>query len=204
MCSKECPSLLHVTSARVVFPASDHCAAVVAALAILITAVAVPMMLSLEGDFQVEDFIESESDLAVGIGLVNERFSDEGEPGFILVEGDLANPKVIAAIGELRNNVNSHGPEDSNQLSRLPTGEVEMLAVDGILGFAKAAMAWNITPFIAAGWDPLAEDGGVGCDKDPLGFPSLGDRECLVFLYGFVLTRGVPESGDLSGNAGQQ
>ena len=170
-------------------------APVVAALAILITAVAVPMMLSLEGDFQVEDFIESESDLAVGIGLVNERFSDEGEPGFILVEGDLANPKVIAAIGELRNNVNSHGPEDSDQLSRLPTGEVEILAIDGILGFAKAAMAWNNTSFIAAGWDPSAEDGGVGCDKDFLGLPSLGDRECLIFLYGFVLTRGVPESG---------
>jgi|TARA_B110000263_G_scaffold153409_1_gene133175 hypothetical protein len=167
----------------------------VAALAILITAVAVPMMLSLEGDFQVEDFIESESDLAVGIGLVNERFSDEGEPGFILVEGDLTNPKVIVAMGELRNNMNSHGPEDSNQLSRLPTGEVEMLAIDGILGFAKAAMAWNNTSFIAAGWDPSAEDGGVDCDKDFLGLPSLGDRECLIFLYGFVLTRGVPESG---------
>jgi len=131
----------------------------------------------------------------VGIGLVNERFSDEGEPGFILVEGDLANPKVIAAMGELRNNVNSHGPEDSDQLSRLPTGEVEMLAIDGILGFAKAAMAWNNTLFIAAGWDPSAEDGGVGCDRDFLGLPSLGDRECLIFLYGFVLTRGVPESG---------
>ncbi|HIL44498.1 MAG TPA: hypothetical protein EYG36_05705 [Candidatus Poseidoniales archaeon] len=170
-------------------------APVVAALAILITAVAVPMMLSLEGDFQVEDFIESESDLAVGIGLVNERFSDEGEPAFILVEGDLTNPKVIVAIGELRNNANSHGPDDSNQLSRLPTGEVEMLAIDGILGFAKAAMAWNNTSFIAAGWDPLAEDGGVDCDKDFLGLPSLGDRECLIFLYGFVLTRGVPESG---------
>ena len=59
-------------------------APVVAALAILITAIAVPMMLSLEGDFQVEDFIESESDLAAGIALVNERFSDEGEPGYIL------------------------------------------------------------------------------------------------------------------------
>ena len=170
-------------------------APVVAALAILITAMAVPMMLSLEGDFQVEDFIESESDLAVGIGLVNERFSDEGEPGFILLEGDMANPKVLAAIGELRNNVNSHGPEDSNQLSRLPTGEVELLAIDGILGFAKAAMAWNNTPFVEAGWDPSAEDGGVDCDRDFLGLPSLGDRECLIFLYGFVLTRGVPESG---------
>ena len=167
----------------------------VAALAILITAMAVPMMLSLEGDFQVEDFIESESDLAVGIALVNERFSDEGEPGYILLEGEMANPKVIAAIGGLRNNANSHGPDDSDQLTRLPTGEVEIIAIDTILALTKAAMAWNSTPFVAAGWDPSAEDGGIGCDKDPLGLPSLGDRECLVFLYGFALTRGVPESG---------
>jgi hypothetical protein len=107
----------------------------------------------------------------------------------------MANPKVIAAFGELRINVNSHGPEDSNQISRLPTGEVELLAMDGILVFAKAAMAWNITPFVEAGWDPSADEGGVGCDKDVLGLPSLDDRECLVFLYGFLLTRGVPESG---------
>ena len=170
-------------------------APVVAALTILITAMAVPMMFSLEGDFQVEDFIESESDLALGIGLINERFSDEGEPGFILVEGDIANPKVIAAFGEFRSNVNSHGSEDSDQISRLPTGEVEMIAIDGILGFAKAAMAWNNTSFVEAGWNPSAEDGGVGCDKDVLGLPSLDDRQCLIFLYGFVLTRGVPESG---------
>ncbi len=170
-------------------------APVVAALTILITAMAVPMMFSLEGDFQVEDFIESESDLALGIGLINERFSDEGEPGFILVEGDIANPKVIAAFGEFRSNVNSHGPEDSDQISRLPTGEVEMIAIDGILGFAKAAMAWNNTSFVEAGWNPSAEDGGVGCDKDVFGLPSLDDRQCLIFLFGFVLTRGVPESG---------
>ena len=170
-------------------------APIVAVLTILITAMAVPMMLSLEGDFQVEDFIEADSDLAIGISLINERFSDEGEPGFILVEGDMANPKVIAAFEELRSNVNSHGPEDPDQISRLPTGEVEVRAIDGILLFAKAAMAWNVTPFVEAGWNPSANDGGVGCDKDGFGLPSLDDRECLLFLYGFMLTRGIPESG---------
>jgi len=167
----------------------------VVALAILITLIASPLMLSLEGDFQVEDFLEADSDLAVGIGLVNERFSDEGEPGFILIEGDMANPRVIVALGELRRNLNSHGPGDPDQISRLPTGEVELRAIDGILVIAKAAMAWNITPFTEAGWDPSADDGGMGCDKDPLGLPSLEDRACVLFLYGFILTRGVPESG---------
>ncbi|GIT41973.1 MAG: hypothetical protein Ct9H300mP10_09830 [Methanobacteriota archaeon] len=128
---------------------------------------AVPMMLSLEGDFQVEDFIESESDLAVGIALVNERFSDEGEPGYILLEGDMANPKVVAAIGELRNNANSHGPDDSDQLTRLPTGGVEIIAIDNILALTKAAMAWNNTPFVAAGWDPFCRGWWVGLRQGP-------------------------------------
>ena len=38
----------------------------IAVLTVLITALAIPMMLSLEGDFQVEDFIETESDLLLG------------------------------------------------------------------------------------------------------------------------------------------
>ena len=167
----------------------------IAVLTVLITALAIPMMLSLEGDFQVEDFIETESDLAIGIYLVNERFSDEGEPGFILVEGDMADPKVIAAFGELRKNVNSREPGDPDQISRLPTGEVELIAIDSVLVLAKAAMAWDIEPFEQAGWDSQADDGGVGCDKDFLGLPSLADRDCLLFLYGYMLTRGIPESG---------
>ena len=167
----------------------------IAVLTVLITALAVPMMLSLEGDFQVEDFIETESDLAVGIYLVNERFSDEGEPGFILVEGDMADPKVIAAFSELRQNVNSRQPGEPDQISRLPTGEVELIAIDSVLVLAKAAMAWDIEPFEQAGWDSQADDGGVGCAKDFLGLPSLADRDCLLFLYGYMLTRGIPESG---------
>ncbi len=167
----------------------------IAVLTVLITALAIPMMLSLEGDFQVEDFIETDSDLAIGIYLVNERFSDEGEPGFILVEGDMANPKVITAFGELRKNVNSREPGEPDQISRLPTGEVELIAIDSVLVLAKAAMAWNIEPFEQAGWNSQADDGGVGCDKDFLGLPSLADRDCLLFLYGYMLTRGIPESG---------
>ena len=187
MVPKEWLANLATTSARR--------APLIAVLTVLITAMAVPMMLSLKGDFQVEDFIETESDLAAGIYLVNDRFSDEGEPGFILVEGDMADPKVIAAIGALRQNVNSREPGEPDQISRLPTGEVELIAIDSVLILAKAAMAWDIQPFEQAGWESNSEDGGVDCDKDILGLPSLGDRDCLLFLYGYMLTRGIPESG---------
>jgi predicted RND superfamily exporter protein len=73
-------------------------------VAILITLAATPLMLSLEGDFQIDDFLDEESDFAQGVYLVNERFTD-GEPGYILVEGDMANPKVIEAIRITRDNM---------------------------------------------------------------------------------------------------
>ncbi|MBT7820576.1 MAG: MMPL family transporter [Euryarchaeota archaeon] len=172
-------------------------------VAILITLAATPLMLSLEGDFQIDDFLDDESDFAQGVYLVNERFTD-GEPGYILVEGDIANPKVIEAIGLTRENMNSHNRSiDPDQISRTPSGEVELIALDEILMFVQAAMYENITPFEEAGWDSSKDDGGLECQTMSLIYPGVGirniptleDRDCLVFLYGFILTRGVPASG---------
>ena len=170
---------------------------------LLVTVYAVPLMTSLEGDFQVEDFVEEESDLAVGVGLINQRFSDEGEPAYILVEGNMTNPRVLESIEELRNNMNSHSPEDPDQLTRSPDGEVELLAVDQMLWYLRAAMAWNQTPFEQAGWDFGLRDGGIGCetvvipnrDFEFIFIPSTNDSRSLKFLYGFMMTRGVPASG---------
>ncbi len=170
---------------------------------LLVTAYAVPLMTSLEGDFQVEDFVEEESDLAVGVGLINQRFSDEGEPAYILLEANLTNPRVLDAIEELRENMNSHTPDQPNQFTRSPNGEVELLAVDQMLWYLRAAMAWNQTPFEQAGWDFDLNDGGIGCetvvipnrDFEFIFIPSTNDSESLKFLYGFMMTRGVPASG---------
>ena len=191
------PWLSFVTSSSARF------APLVVTLALLVTMVATPMMLSLEGDFQVEDFIEEDSDLAIGVGLINERFSDEGEPAFILVEGNISNPLVIEAIDELRRNMNSHTEGDPDQISRTPSGDVELLAIDQILWYTRAAMAWNQTPFIEAGWDFQSQDGGIGCktiqipnrEGDYISMPSIDDSTCLNFLFGFTITRGVPASG---------
>ena len=176
---------------------------IVIVAALLITALSTPIMLSLEGDFQVEDFIEADSDLAVGVGLINERFSDEGEPAYILIEGNITNPKVLDAIEEMRENVNSHGPGDSDQISRLPNGEVELIGIDLMLWYTRAAMAWNQTPFEEAGWNFSLNDGGIGCkaiqvpnrNMDFIFIPSIDDSRCLAFMYGFMSTRGVPASG---------
>jgi predicted RND superfamily exporter protein len=170
---------------------------------LLVTAYAVPLMTSLEGDFQVEDFVEEESDLAIGVGLINERFSDEGEPAYILLEANITNPRVLDAIEQLRENMNDHGPEEPNQFTRSPNGEVELLAVDQMLWYLTAAMAWNQTPFEQAGWNFDLNDGGIGCetvvipnrDFEFIFIPSTNDSESLKFLYGFMMTRGVPASG---------
>ena len=64
-------------------------------------------------------------------------------------------------------------------------------------------MAWNQSPFEEAGWDFENRDGGIGCETilipnregDYIFIPSTEDSKCLNFLYGFILTRGVPASG---------
>lgn len=176
---------------------------VVVAISLLITIFATPIMLNLEGDFQVEDFIEEDSDLAVGVGLINERFSDEGEPAYIMIEGNISNPLVLDAIEELRENMNSHGPDDPDQISKMPNGQVELLGIDLMLWYVRAAMAWNQTPFENAGWDFESRDGGIGCetlqipnrDMEFISVPSVKDSTCLNFLYGYMVTRGVPASG---------
>ena len=176
---------------------------IVVAISILITIFATPIMLSLEGDFQVEDFIEEDSDLAVGVGLINERFSDEGEPAYLLIEGNISNPLIIDAIDELRNNMNSHGPDEPDQISKMPNGQVELIGIDLMLWYTRAAMAWNQTPFEQAGWNFDSNEGGIGCDAiqipnremEFIYVPSIDDSTCLNFLYGFMVTRGVPASG---------
>ena len=183
---------------------SARFAPVVLLASLLLTALAAPIMLSLEGDFQVEDFVEADSDLAVGVGMINDRFSDEGEPAYVLVEGNITNPMVIQAIEDVRRNMNSHGPDDPDQISRMPNGDVELLGVDLLLWYTRAAMAWNQTQFEEAGWDFGSADGGIGCETvnipnremDFIYVPIVDDSRCLSFLFGFMLTRGSRPAGD--------
>ena len=178
-------------------------APIVALLTLILTVMALGPMAALEGDFQIDDFLDPDSDFAQGVNLASQRFAD-GEPGYILVEGDIANPLILDAIEELRRNMNSHGDLDPDQISRTPTGQVELLALDQIVLGTKAAMAWNITPYQQKGWNPDLEDGGVGCNTSfvynpfegkSVRLPELDDRECLIFIYGYVLNYGVPASG---------
>ncbi len=163
-------------------------------VAILITAYATPKMLALEGDFKIEDFFDDRSDFATVVHVVNDRFPTEGEPAMVLIEGDMLDPRVYAAIEELRSNMNIIDADDPDRFTRRPDGTVELSGVDhGVLAL-MAAMATDIEPFEAVGWNSMLPGNGVDCDNTRLGLPDVKDRDCLEFLFGFLVTYGIPET----------
>ena len=160
--------------------------------ALLLSAYSTPLMLGLEGDFKVEDFLDEESDFASGVYLINERFYSEGEPAEILIEGDVIDPRVYAAIAETRANMNIHSEGDPDRFTISADGNVDMSAYDRFVTLAILSMANNATPFINAGWDPNDSEGGVGCNRSNFGLPLTDDEECLRFIIGFTSVYGIP------------
>lgn len=165
-------------------------------LTIILTAIATPVMLSLEGDFKIEDFMDEEAEIAQSVFLINERFSSEGEPALILIEGDMLNPDVYAGISELRTNMNVEGTDDPNRFTRLPTGQIELHAIDELVYWAMGSLASNSEPFIRAGWNESIPGNGVNCERLSMtGLPDVSSRGCLQFLYGFLIVHGIPAAG---------
>jgi len=159
-----------------------------------LTAIATPVMLSLEGDFKVEDFIEEESEMNQVVLIINERFSSEGEPALILIEGDVLNPAVYEAIEELRINMNNISSEDPQRYTTLPTGQVELHAIDELVFWAVGSLLSNPEPFETAGWNSSASGNGVGCNSIS-GIPDTSSRGCLRFFFGFMSVYGIPAAG---------
>ena len=125
-------------------------------------------MSNLEGDFAVEDFLDESSDFAQGVNIVNERFSDEGEPAMLLIEGDVLDPRVYAAIDELRERMNT--PEDGipEKITKTPDGNIDLLALDELVFATQGSMVLDDEPFRARGWNPDVEGNGVGCNTTQL------------------------------------
>ena len=164
----------------------------IAFIAALLTIPAAWAMVNLEGDFAVEDFLEEDSDMVYGIDLITERFSDEGEPALLLLEGDVADPRVYAAIAELRHNMDVMTPGVPDKITRQPDGKTDLFAMDEMIDLAVASMIEDKSPFEAAGWNESS------CEKvGIMSLPNLSDRNCLLFLYGFLAVYGVPGSASV-------
>ena len=177
---------------------SAWAAPIILTISIILTAIATPVMLSLEGDFKVEDFIDEEAEFAQSVFVINDRFSDEGEPALMLIEGDMLNPKVFAALEELKMNMNIQSEEDPNRFTKKPTGEVELISMDDIVNWAMGSFVLNSEPFTLAGWNASLPGNGVNCEVLPFtGLPDITTRGCLQFLYGFSSIHGIPGVGQI-------
>ena len=167
----------------------------IAFIAILLTIPAAFGMASLEGDFAVEDFLDDSTEFAEGIYLVTERFSDEGEPAAMLITGDVLDPRVYAAIDELRQNMNTIEEGVPDKMAKTADGNVDILAMDEIVSLAIYSMIENPEPYEEAGWVSNETGFGMNCSENPnTGLPDTTDRDCLAFFYGYTYLNGIPAS----------
>ena len=103
-------------------------------------------MAKLEGDFRVEDFLDEDSDFAQGVEIVTERFADEGEPAYLLIEGDVLDPRVYHAIDEFRTEMGILPEGVADKITRLPNGDIDILALDEMVFAAQGSLAQDSTP----------------------------------------------------------
>ena len=144
-------------------------------------------MAQLEGDFAVEDFLDERSDFAIGVQEISQRFADEGEPATLLIEGDILDPAVFAAIDTFRQDMD-HLPEGvPDKITRQPDGTIDILALDEMVLAAQGSLVLDPTPFEAVGWQVPNETGhGMNCSTAGNGpLMDLTDRECLAFFTDF-------------------
>ena len=170
---------------------------VLATIALLVTIPASIAMSNLEGDFAVEDFLDESSDFAQGVNIVNERFSDEGEPAMLLIEGDVLDPRVYEGIDLFRTEMNSVEEGVPEKITRTPDGNIDLLAIDELLFAAQGSLILDPEPFKARGWNPEIEGNGMNCTTTQIGFLDTSDRDCLAFMYGFLTLEGVPGIGPI-------
>ena len=160
---------------------------IIALICLLLTIPAAWGMMQLEGDFAVDDFLDEESDFAIGVDIVTNRFSDEGEPAMLLIEGDVADPDVFRSINDFRMNANNKTEGVADKLTRTPDGTVDILAVDEFVYAASASMLSDATPF----WDRGFNESG--CETIGMfSTPNLEDRDCIIFFYGVLSLDGIP------------
>jgi predicted RND superfamily exporter protein len=171
-------------------------AIIIVILAASITVPAAIGMSQLEGDFAVEDFLDERSDFAQGVEIVTESFADEGEPAYLLIEGDVLDPEVFAAIEDFRIEMGILPDGVADKITHLPNGDIEIMALDDMVLAAQGSLALNSTPFEKAGWNSSQEGHGMNCSESGNGvLMDTKDRDCLAFFYGFLSIYGVPGIG---------
>jgi hypothetical protein len=171
---------------------------IIAGVAFLLTVPAAWGMAQLEGDFAVEDFLDERSDFAIGVQEISQRFADEGEPANLLIEGDVLDPDVFAAIDIFRQDMDDLPEGVPDKITRQPDGTIDILALDEMVLAAQGSLVLDSTPFEEAGWLVNETGHGMNCSDAGNGpLMDLTDRDCLSFFYGFLSLNGVPGVGPI-------
>ena len=171
---------------------------VIATMAFLLTIPAAWGMAQLEGDFAIEDFLDERSDFAIGVYEISQRFANEGEPANLLIEGDVLDPDVFAAIDAFRQNMDDLPDGVPDKITRQPDGTIDILALDEMVLAAQGSLVLNSTPFEEAGWQLNETGHGMNCSTAGNGpMLDLTDRDCLAFFFGFLSLNGVPGIGPI-------
>ncbi|MDP6823641.1 MAG: MMPL family transporter [Dehalococcoidia bacterium] len=147
---------------------------------VLLTAASVVGAMQLEPTFDVKDFFDSKSDFVIGLDKIDEHVAERGgEPGVVLVDGDLADPGAARAIASLVSRMNENpslarGADDFVQI--LDPSYLDVLGQVTESGFARAQ--------IRAGF-------GVDIqDADGDGLPDT--REGIAAALDYAIDAGVP------------
>ena len=158
--------------------------AIIAGVAFLLTIPAAWGMAQLEGDFAIEDFLDERSDFAIGVSEISQRFANEGEPANLLIEGDVLDPDVFAAIDTFRQNMDDLPEGVPDKITRQPDGTIDILALDEMVLAAQGSLVLDSTPFEEAGWIVNETGHGMNCSTAGNGpLMDLTDRDCLAFFF---------------------
>ena len=134
----------------------------------------------------------------MGVEIVTESFGDEGEPAYLLIEGDVLDPEVYAAIDIFRTQMGILPEGVADKITHLPNGDIDIMALDEMVFAAQGSLALNSTPFEQAGWNTTEEGHGMNCSNADSGLlMNTRDRDCLAFFYGFLSVYGVPGAGPI-------
>ncbi len=165
------------------FSTKEHYPIIIVFFALLITIPSFIGMISLEGDFEVEDMLDPNADFSAGVNLVVEKFPTEGEQSALLIEGDILHPGILGGIAEFRENIDTIGPdgEIANKIGRDANNDVDLNAIDEIVVGALASMLYNLTPFEEVGWNTNETNNGVGCPT-----LNLSDSEGVAYLQNLL------------------
>ena len=165
-------------------------------LTIIITLPLAYYAFQLDASFNVEDFLKSDSDVAVSIAKFDEHVGESsGEPAIVYIQGDLSDPAALSAIQKFIENV-----ADNPYVAKNSYGEVTIQArtifnvLDSVVRSEYAQLQiQKMTGVSIAGSDIFGEFtyGGQVYLRPK-------SQQQLRAIYDYVVSKGVPLTPDIN------